>query len=290
MTSLSIIGCGNAAGTLGHLWQQAGVFSIEGILNRSLDSGRRAAAFIGAGTAVGTIDALPASDIYLVGTPDKTIDTICSQLAGSGNLRKESAVFHLSGALASSVLDSARQVGAAIASIHPVKSFADPANSANSFTGTWCGCEGDAAALKALKPAFEAIGARLFDIDAEHKSLYHAASVIACNYLVALEEVSLQTFEQAGVPRLQAMQILEPILHGTVDNIVKLDSADALTGPIARGDTEIVEKQLEALKTWKPEIAELYKQLGRVTTDLSEKQGHAPEPALARIRELFEKP
>jgi predicted short-subunit dehydrogenase-like oxidoreductase (DUF2520 family) len=288
MRRLSIIGCGNAARTLGRLWHEAGYFEIAGILNRRFESSREAADFIGAGDAVGSIDALPDSDSFLIGTPDAAIGTACEALAQSRKLNQGITVFHLSGALASSILEPARKAGASVAGIHPVKSFADPAQSILDFNGTWCGCEGDPEALAELKPAFEQIGARLFDIDAASKTLYHAASVVACNYLVALEEVSLQAFEQAGVSRELGLQILEPILHGTVDNIVKLDTTEALTGPIARGDAETVARQLRALEAWNPEFAELYRRLGRIAADLSQKQGNVSEAALVKIRALLE--
>ena len=147
--------------------------------------------------------------------------------------------------------------------------------------------EGDDQALALLQPAFESIGARCFRIDASGKSLYHAASVIACNYLVTLEEISLQTFEAAGIGRETALQILGPILRGTVENILALGTTGALTGPVARGDVSIVERHLQALEQWNPEVAALYRRLGMVTADLSDKQGNAPHESLTAIRELL---
>lgn len=252
-----------------------------------MQSSRQAVAFVGSGEPVETADALPSSDLFLIGCPDDRIRTCCDRLVASGKLDGNSIVFHLSGALSSQELASAREAGAAIASIHPVKSFADPARAVDDFSDTWCGCEGDAQALAMLEPAFAAIDARLFSIDADNKRLYHAASVIACNYLVALQEVSLRTFEEAGVERKLAVQILGPILHGTVRNILDLDTVAALTGPIARGDAVTVEGQLQALADWNPEFAQLYRQLGRIAADLSEKQGNAPQAALRRIRQLL---
>jgi len=58
-----------------------------------------------------------------------------------------------------------------------------------------------------------------------------------------------------------------------------------LSGPIARGDDGVVARQLASLATWDPDMAALYRHLGRVTTDLSRQQGTASAEALARIRE-----
>jgi predicted short-subunit dehydrogenase-like oxidoreductase (DUF2520 family) len=284
---LSVIGCGSAARTLVRLWHDAGIFSIGGILNSSPGSAREAVAFIGAGTAAATIEELPSSDLYLIGCPDDNIRQCCSLLADNTRSCDGITVFHLSGALGSSELAPARHEGAAVASVHPVMSFADPAKATGDFDGTWCGMEGDEQALALLEPAFEAIGARCFRIDASGKSLYHAASVIACNYLVTLEELSLQAFEEAGIGRETALQILAPILRSTVENILALGTTEALTGPIARGDVSIIERHLQALEVWNPEIAALYRMLGMATTELSEKQGHATAESLSVIRELL---
>ena len=251
------------------------------------ESAREAVAFIGAGTAATTIEELPASDLYLIGCPDDSMRECCIQLAGSNLVTEGTVVFHLSGALASSELEPVRHKGASVASVHPVMSFANPAKAIGDFAGTWCGLEGDDPALALLEPAFESIGARSFRLEASGKRLYHAASVIACNYLVTLEELSLQTFEEAGIGRETALQILAPILRGTVENILALGTTEALTGPIARGDVSVIERQIRTLEQWNPEIAALYRKLGRATADLSGKQGNAPAGSLTAIRDLL---
>ena len=287
VNSLSVIGCGRAARTLARLWHDAGIFRIGGILNSSLESAREAIDFIGAGTAAAAIEEIPVSDLYLIGCPDDSIWECCSLLADSTLPLDGATVFHLSGALASNELDPARELGASVASVHPVMSFADPAKAIGDFEGTWCGIEGDVAALAQLEPAFRAIGARCFHIEASGKGLYHAASVIACNYLVTLEELSLQTFEAAGIRRETALEILAPILRGTVENILALDTTEALTGPIARGDVSVIERHIRNLGEWNPEVAALYRRLGLATAELSQKQGNAPAGSLTAIRELL---
>lgn len=284
---LNIIGCGKVGKTLGRLWQQAGVFQLGGILNRTRASSAEAATFLQGGQAVACMAELPPADIFLLGCADNHLPTCCTALVESGVVQAGNIVFHCSGALSSALLEPARAVGAHIASIHPVKSFADPARAMQDFAGTFCGMEGDAAALNILQTAFTAIGARCFALDAARKTLYHTASVIACNYLVALQEVSLQTFEQAGVERELAMQILQPIVQGTVGNVFQLGTARALTGPIARGDHTVVERQIEAMEVWRGDYSDVYRLLGQVAVGLSQQQGHAAESDLQTIRQIL---
>ncbi len=267
---LNIIGAGRVGKTLGRLWHEAGVFNVCGILNNSLNSASEAADFIGAGRAVTSMKDLPPADIFQITMPDDDIENITHALLQSEILREGNIVFHCSGALPSAVFGVLQEKNVFVASIHPVKSFADSMQTIESFSGTWCGVEGDKSALEILRPAFEKLGAKLFSINIENKTLYHTGSVFACNYIPALIEAGLSCFEKAGINRNQASEILKPIIEETVENIFKSSPKDALTGPISRGDMKVVKRQQEALDQWDRDYAELYKILGKRTVALAD--------------------
>ena len=189
-----------------HLWAKAGVFEVQDVLTRSIDRARDAVRAISAGRAVAALDEMRAADVWLVATPDDAIAASCARLARSDKLSAGNIVFHVSGATSSDELGSARDRGAHVASVHPIKAFMDSGTAAQSFAGTYCGMEGDARALHVLKPAFEQIGARLFEIAAEMKRIYHAGGVFACNYLSALVEAAVLCHEKAGVPRAVSLK------------------------------------------------------------------------------------
>jgi predicted short-subunit dehydrogenase-like oxidoreductase (DUF2520 family) len=203
-------------------------------------------------------------------------------LAGDGVI-----VFHCSAALPSEVLAPARQQGAAIGSMHPVKSFADPATAAKSFPGTFCALEGDAAACEVLADALHRCGAKTFAVDPAQKTIYHAATVFVCNYFVALMEAGLRCFRQAGIPRETAMEVMRPIVAGTVQNFFGLGPERALTGPIARGERSVVAAECEALGRWDESIQQLYRSLGRVAVELAAAAHSADPQALAAIDEML---
>jgi predicted short-subunit dehydrogenase-like oxidoreductase (DUF2520 family) len=287
MKSLTIIGCGVVGKVLGRLFHDSRLFEIRDILNRSLESGRQGAAFIGAGRAVSGVEQLRPADLYLIAASDDAIAGCAAALAASGSCAAGAVVCHLSGALPSTVLAPLRDRGAAVASVHPVKSFADPSASVADFAGTWCGVEGDASAVALLSEAFAAIGGRLFPVDTAFKSLYHAGSVLVCNYLTALIEVGVTAYEKGGLPRETALQVMEPLVRGTLDNVFRVGTAQALTGPIARGDLAVVAGQLAALEGWDSEVALVYRVLGRVAVDLSRRKGAAADGDLAALQELL---
>ncbi len=242
---------------------------VAGVLNRTHASAEDAVAFIGAGQALAAYDTLPKSDIYLIGTPDDGIAQTCERLAASGLIDKTTIVFHCSGALSSGYLQAARACGAAVASIHPIRSFAHPDTAVQQFKGTYCGVEGDARALDVLQPLFRAIGAEIVAIDGERKVLYHSAAVVASNYLVTLLDTARQLYVAAGVDPQAALAMLAPLTRGTLENVLQLGPEAALTGPVARGDMETVARQQSALDALRPELGDMYRLLAQLTTELA---------------------
>ncbi|MGE5650671.1 MAG: Rossmann-like and DUF2520 domain-containing protein [Bacillota bacterium] len=273
--TLNIIGCGKVGKTLARLWAQRSTLIVQDILNRTPDSARKAAAFIGAGHAVDDYAGLRAADVCLIAATDDQIAACCEQLAHAGQLGPSTIVFHCSGALPSSVLQAAVQCGASVASIHPIRSFADPAQAAAAFDGTYCGAEGDTQALEALNDAFSAIGARIVPIHSDGKILYHSAAVFACNYLVTLLDVALQAYQQSGVPQEVALRLMEPLVRGTIDNVFKAGTVNALTGPIARGDLATTAKQAHAVADWCADYGKLYEQFVALTKELAARRNDA---------------
>jgi predicted short-subunit dehydrogenase-like oxidoreductase (DUF2520 family) len=245
---------------------------IQHIVNRSAASSAAAIAFIGAGQAVSSIDALASADITLISTPDDQIAACAHRLALSSRFKAHSMVFHCSGAHTAEQLDAVRQHGAAVASVHPIRSFAQAAVVADNFSATWCGVEGDAIALAILEPLFKTIGAQFVVLKSEHKTLYHAAAVFACNYLVTLQDVALAAYAQAGIAPEIGLQLLAPLVRETVDNVMRMGPAAALTGPIARGDVDTVARQQQAVMEWRADYGRLYEQLAEVTTALAARE------------------
>lgn len=272
MPTLNIIGAGHLGKTLGRLWQQAGVFEVRQILNRSPQSADDAVKFIGAGVGLTDWNDLEPADITLIATPDSDIATVCATLARNGLVGSGQVVFHCSGALPSAALAAAAVAGAAVASVHPIKSFADPTGSVHTFAGTWCGIEGDHAALAVLEPACEAIGGRAVNIDAQFKTIYHAAAVFASNYLVTVLDVSVRAYEKAGIPPDTALKLIEPLVRGTVDNVFAIGTTAALSGPIARGDAGTAMRQYRALSAWDKQVGSLYKALAKPTAAIARRR------------------
>lgn len=272
MLNLSIIGAGKLGRTFARMWHQQGVFHVQQILNRSLASATSAIEMIGAGSAISDLSKLENAQVLMLAVPDDEIAPICLQLNAAKKIALGTIVFHCSGAKASTELHCLADMGAFIASMHPVRSFAEPSVVADSFTGTICSVEGDERALATLVPALEAIAAQVVRINAEHKLLYHAGSVFASNYLVSLMDIAMRSYQAAGISAEIAQAMAEPLARHTLETIFKRGCVQALTGPIARGDRQTVETQMEHVKQWNADAGALYQAFIAPTQALANKK------------------
>ena len=150
---LNIIGPGRVGRTLGALLQRAGLCAVQDVLSAEIATAESAAAFIGAGRAVRVLREMRVADFWLLTPPDGAIASAAAALAATGQVRQGDVVFHCSGSLPSTILAQLAATGVLVASAHPLKSFADPVLAVQTFKGTYCAVEGDAAALQLLKAA-----------------------------------------------------------------------------------------------------------------------------------------
>lgn len=273
MRTLSIIGAGRVGRSLGKLFHQFEVFQVTSVMSRSLESAVSSCAFIGAGEPVASIEQWRVPDVVMLAVPDDEIEGQVSVLLQHALVQTDCVVFHCSGSKSSSILAPLHECGAHVASVHPVRSFADPGLVVSDFHGTMCGIEGDRLALQTLSSAFAAIGAQVFELSSEHKLRYHAAAVFASNYLVTLIDVAQQCYVAAGLDPDLAARLAKPLASKTLENCFRLGTTAALTGPIKRGDFETVQRQENDLLSLDRNIADLYKSFVPLTTEIAERSG-----------------
>lgn len=265
---LNVIGCGRVGTTLAALWQRAGLCEVQQLYSRRLLSAVKAAQFVGAGTVVAQMADLQAADVWMLSVPDSQIEAVAQALADlpmplpsqalSQARAQPPTVFHCSGFLSSSSLAVLRSQGWRVASAHPVFNFADPAQCVDQFAGTPCGLEGDAQATALLHTLLTGLGGTCFAVDAQAKPLYHGAAVFSSNFMAVLQAIAQEAWLKAGVPAALIPEIHRALLQGSVQNLLAMGPAKAITGPAARGDTAVVTAQAQRVSQWHPEAGELY--------------------------------
>jgi predicted short-subunit dehydrogenase-like oxidoreductase (DUF2520 family) len=237
---------------------------IGAVVTRNQSSARRAVRFIGAGTAlVGLSRRVLASTCVLIATPDGAIEEIANELAriGGEDLQGQ-VVLHTSGAMDSSVLHAARSCGASVGSMHPLQTF-------NGVTvppleGKVFAIEGDPMAVRTARKIARALGAAPSQIDARNKPLYHAAGALAAGHTLVVVEAAIQLLMSLGMKRTEAMRALLPMTKQVLQNYERLGPRAAWTGPLARGDYEVVAKHLNVLQQYSQEYRDAYDALNRL--------------------------
>jgi predicted short-subunit dehydrogenase-like oxidoreductase (DUF2520 family) len=237
---------------------------IGAVVTRNQSSARRAVRFIGAGTAlVGLSRRVLASTCILIATPDGAIEEIANELAriGGQDLQGQ-VVLHTSGTMDSSVLHAARSCGASVGSMHPLQTF-------NGVTvppleGKVFAIEGDAMAVRTARKIARALGAAPSQIDARNKPLYHAAGALAASHTLVVVEAAIQLLMSLGMKRSESMRALLPMTKQVLQNYERLGPRAAWTGPLARGDYEVVAKHLNVLQQYSQEYRDAYDALNRL--------------------------
>jgi len=284
----SVIGCGRVGVSLAVFLAENG-FKPSGFFSKTKDSARFAQKMAGKGEVFSRAeDCARAGDILFITTPDTLIEPMCRELADKEGLAPGAMVFHLSGALSSDILAKARNAGAHTGSIHPLQAFTpyEPGR-VNPFKNINMSVEGSPAAIDLGKEIISAVGARAFAIPTDAKTLYHASAVAASNYLVTLENFALRLLMETGLSESDAYGILEPLIQGTLANIKAKGCANALTGPVARGDDEIVSRHLADIDAKMPQFSSLYRLLGDHTLKIARKGAGLDREAEQKLSRLF---
>ena len=192
------------------------------------------------GVAVG-----PEGDLRLLCVPDRAIAGVAAGIAPGP------WVAHVSGGTPLAALDPHRRRF----SLHPLQTLTLD-RGPEQLDGAWAAITGESAeALQLAGELAAELGLRPFVLADDRRALYHAGASVASNFLVTLHRAASRLLEHAGAPP----EALVPLMERTIDN------GFDLTGPIARGDWETVERHLAAIRGHEPELERLYTALAEAT-------------------------
>jgi len=183
--------------------------------------------------------------LVLLCVPDRAITEVAS------GIEPGPWIGHVSGATPLAALEPhERRFG-----MHPLQSFST-ARGPEQLDGAWAAVTADSEGGRDVGHWLaRTLGLQPFDLDDARRSAYHAGAAFASNYLVTIREAAGSLLEAAGAPP----EALDPLIRGVVDNGFEL------TGPIARGDWETMERHLDVIRAERPELEQLYLALAEAT-------------------------
>jgi predicted short-subunit dehydrogenase-like oxidoreductase (DUF2520 family) len=283
MLKVGFIGAGTVGNALAVRLSERG-YPVVAVASRSRSSAEKLAARVDGCKACDTVQEVPkAAELIFITTPDDAIALVAAQVRWPAGVR----VVHCSGAHSLDVLEPATRNGAMAGGFHPLQTFASADYAIANIPGSTFGLEAEEPLLSELKQMANALGGRYVVLGAGDKVLYHAAAVIACNYMVTLAKLATDLWQTFGVSTPEATEALLPLMQGTINNLRNVGLPKSLTGPVARGDLGTINKHLAALEKTSPDLLSAYRELGRQTIAIALAKGTINEQRATELQEIF---
>ena len=284
------IGGGRAGTSFAKVLQETDKFDVKAITCLTEQEAEDSARFIGNIEYIGTDNkkAIEYGSIIFITTPDDIINKVADEIAENYNL-KNKYIFHISGSRSSDILSNCKSKGAYIGSIHPLQALPSFEKGAENIKKAYFCIEGDKNAVKMGQEIVASINNQFFTIDSNLKGLYHAAAVFASNYINATCFEAYSIFKQLGIEEDTILEIIKPLIKGTVNNIEELGIINSLTGPISRGDINTIENHLNSFLKYRKDDLPLYKELAKKTVELSMLKEKDRRDKFTEIKEILDK-
>jgi predicted short-subunit dehydrogenase-like oxidoreductase (DUF2520 family) len=284
MLKLGFIGAGTVGTALAVRLSSKG-YPIVAVSSRSQTSAERLARVVdGCHVFNSNQGVADNAELIFVTTPDDAIASVISQI----QWHPGQSVVHCSGADSTDILQPAKQFRAQVGVFHPLQTFASVKQAIENIPGSTFAVEAEEPLLRTLKDMATALNGHWVELKASDKVIYHAAAVIACNYLVTLVKLATDLWQTFGVPPHQATRALLPLLKGTIHNIDTVGIPQCLTGPIARGDIGTVRKHLDALNKAAPNLLSTYRELGLQTIPIAVAKGRINREQAQELQAILE--
>ncbi|MBE0431687.1 MAG: DUF2520 domain-containing protein [Dehalococcoidia bacterium] len=283
METIGFIGAGTTGTALAVRLSQKGC-PVVAVSSRTLASAQKLAGLVPGCRVYDTAQELAdAVDLVFITTPDDAIAMVCRQVSW----RAGQSVVHCSGAHSVNILEPARELGAAVGSMHPLQTFADVSQAVENLPGSTFALEAEDPLLSRLKDLASLLNGKWVELRPGQKVLYHAAAVFACNYLITLVKLSLDLWHEFGILPQEGTQALLPLLEGTINNIRTIGLPGCLTGPIARGDLGTIQRHLSALEATDTALLSTYQELGLQTIPIAIAKGKVDGQRADEMRALL---
>ncbi len=278
-----IAGAGRVAQALGRLLRERGE-AVAAIGSRTREHAAAAASFVGAARAVSYSELPRYASRILIAVSDDAVANVAAELAEAGF--REGDALHTCGARGPECLAALAANGVSCATLHPLQAVSTPERGVSVLPGAAYAISGQGSAAGWAERIVALLDGVALRIPAESLPLYHAAAVMASNYVVALIDAAVRLLKAAGVEDSKALASIAPLVRASTEAALTLGPARALTGPIARGDVETVALHLKALAAAARPVRGLYRAAGLQTLELAAERGLAHSKA-GRLEQML---
>ena len=172
-------------------------------------------------------------------------------------------------------------------SFHPMKPFNDRKQGLEYFGGTILGIEGDGRAKAIGHALADRVEGHPLDISRQDKSIYHAAGVLAFTGVMALAWAAEQISEHLDLDRAFIKKGIVPNMSKAAETVLEPGLPEGLTGPVSRGDVEVIQQQIRALADRFPDFLPVYREVALLNLRMLEKDGLLERDVIERLKEVL---
>jgi predicted short-subunit dehydrogenase-like oxidoreductase (DUF2520 family) len=187
------------------------------------------------------------ADVYLIAMTDSSIETFSKKLV----LKKE-LIAHTSGSVSMEVF---KKNFLNYGVFYPLQTITK--NSAVNFRSTPICIEAtNIDAQQKLMKLAQSLSDTVFVINSEERKIMHLAAVFVSNFTNHLFHIGETILKDNNL----SFNLLKPLIAETINKLKNQTPAESQTGPAARNDKVIIERQLKMLKKY-PAFKNIYKDI-----------------------------
>jgi predicted short-subunit dehydrogenase-like oxidoreductase (DUF2520 family) len=226
--------------------------------------------------------------VFAVG--DEGLALAVATAVRAGPPRSCSLWLHTSGRHDLSVFDPARGHGIRRGSLHPVAPFADAASGLRAMAGAPAVIDGDASSMRLLRRLCELLSLVPVPWAGTDRAAYHAACALAANGLTALYGLCQDVFATAGgFPAEERRRLVDALMEAALRGSSERGAVAALSGPVRRGDADVVAAHVQSLGRLLPAALPTYRALMQRALELAVAAGLKPD-AVAAVQQALAVP
>ncbi len=299
---VALVGPGRVGSALGRRIHEAR-YAFMGFVSRETSRAEAGVRFVGAGQVL-TGAALAEADMVGLCVAEDALASVVEQAAADGRVKQGSVWFHVSGLHGLAVLAPLQVAGAHVGSMHPVCPFPDARSGYEAMpgqpavVGVMDDPEGGVTARGALLRLARAVCMEPVPFDSAassdapagtsgggERTAYHAACVLAASGASALCGVVEASLQSAGMTSVAARKIAGPLMLAALEaRLAAPDPGSALSGPVARGEAEVLGRQCSALASSAPRAGALFQLLQSEAAEMAQQHGRLSPATAAAIQ------
>jgi predicted short-subunit dehydrogenase-like oxidoreductase (DUF2520 family) len=218
-------------------------------------------------------------ELLLMTVSDPALPSVATVLA---DRPQAEVALHTAGALDASVLAPLQIAGSSTGSLHPLMAFPRVLTDPGQAAGMVFALDGDPPArdlAERIVLSWKGIPAL---VTAEDRPIYHLGASIAAGGVVTLLAAAFEMASRQGLPP-EIMEGYLDLARGALEQASRSSRiADAITGPVARGDIETFQRQIESLEKLDPGLTQAVLGLADLTRRFTTRDADTDAPSQER--------